>query len=117
MDEIQPLHRVAGHDNALMVQHSSPPALSSETSLQLKPGKGEYLPRLQTPSRTDSSEQTSPGHVRRNAGSAEEFSLPRGIVNPHTCPPNDLDKAIEQAQATKDLVSFGKYEHGDLRTD
>lgn len=117
MDVIQSLHRVAGHDDALMVQHSSTPALSSETSLQLKPGKREYLPPLQTSSRTDGSEQTSPGHVPRNAGFADKFSQPEGIVNTHMCPQNDLDKAIEQAQATKDLVSVDKYEHADLRTD
>ena len=108
VDEIWPLHRVTGHDDALMMGKSSTPGMSSETSLQLKPEKREHLPPPQTPSRTEGSEQTSPGRVPNNVGSTEETSLRRGTVTPHTCTQNDLDKAIEQALATKDLVSVGK---------
>ena len=117
MDELQPLYRVEGHDDALMLQRSSTPGLSSETSLQLKPEKQEHLPPLQTPSRTEGSEQTSLGHVSGDAGFTEESSLQRVTVTPYACPQNDLDKAIEQAQATKDLVSVGKYAHRGLITD
>ena len=117
VDELQPLYRVEGHDDALMLQHSSTPGLSSETSLQLKPEKQEHLPPLQTPSRMEGSEQTSLGLVSGDAGSTEESHLPRGTVTPYAYPQNDLDKAIEQAQATKYLVSVGKYVHRILCTD
>ena len=117
VDELQPLYRVAGHDDALMLQHSSTPGLSSETSLQLKPEKQDCLPPLQTPSRTEGSEQTSLGHVPGDAGFTEGSTLQRGTVTPHACPQNDLDKAIEQAQATKDLVSLGKYDRRGFSTD
>ena len=104
--EIQPLHRVAGHEDALPIQHPSTPGLSSETSLQLKPDKEERLLPLQTPSRTEGSGQTSLDRIPDNIGSSKGSFSQRGAVDPH----NDLDKAIEEAQATKDLVSITKYD-------
>ncbi|CAD6576336.1 MAG: hypothetical protein ASARMPREDX12_007849 [Alectoria sarmentosa] len=103
VDEIQPLYRVAGHDDALMVQHSPTPALSSGTSLQLKPEQREHLPPQQTPSRTEGSELTSSSRVPVDAGFAKEPSPQRSTMPPHAYPQNDLDKAIAEAQATKDL--------------
>ena len=107
MTEIQPLYRVAGHDDALMAQQSPTPASSSEKSLQLKPEKPGHLPPPQTPSRTDGSGQTSSGHIPDDARSFVESSQQADTADPHAYPQNDLDKAIEQAQATKDLVSVG----------
>ena len=106
--EVQPFHRVAGHDEALKIQQSSKPALSSETSLQLKPEKQGHQSPLQTPSRTEGSDQTSPDRIPDDAGSMVESSQQGITVVPHTCHQNDLDKAIEQARVTKDLVSVGK---------
>lgn len=103
VNEIQPLYRVAGHDDAVMVQQSPTSALSSETSLQLRAEKQERLPPPQTPSRTEGSELTSSGRVSVDADFAESSS-PQMITMPsHACPQNDLDKAIAEAQATKDL--------------
>ena len=107
VDEITPLHRVAGHDDALMLQLSSTPLLSSKASLQLKPDKREHLPPLQTPSRTEGSELTSSGRVLDNSNSVEGSALRNGTVA-DASPQNELDDAIEEAQATKDLVSFHK---------
>ena len=103
--EIQPLHLVPGHNDALMAQPSSTPASSSETSLQLKPEQRGHRPPVQTPSRTEGSERDSI-HVSDDAGPVE--SLCRGNVAPQTWAQNDLDKAIEEAQMTKNLVSVGK---------
>lgn len=112
MNEIQPLYRVTGHDDALMVQQPPmPTASSSETSLQLKPEKHEHLLPQHTPSRTEDSELTSTDRVPVDAGIAEESSPQRSTMPPQGYPHNDLDKAIEEAQATKDLVSIGKSEH------
>ena len=104
--EIGPLYRVAGHDDALMAQPSPTPVSSSETSLQLKPEQRGQRPPIQTPSRTEGSEPNSSSLVPDDAGSVR--SLRRGNVAPQTCARNDLDKAIEEAQMTKDLVSVGK---------
>ena len=55
----QPLYRVSGHEDALIVQQSLTAArASSEASLQLKPEKGGTRPPTQTPSRTEDSGQT-----------------------------------------------------------
>ena len=115
------------------------PAPSSDTSLQLKPKKGDNTPPQQTPSRTESSEQPYTGrvpedadlankdHLRRNSitsqngGGEQTFSDgvvdnadPMGVHHPrrgsthtHAFPQNELDQAIEEAQATKDLVRIG----------
>lgn len=107
VNEIQPLYRVPGHDDAVMVQQSPTRALSSETSLQLKPDKQEPLPPQQTPSLIEGSELTFSGCVPADAGFAEESSPQRSTISPHAYPQNDVDKAIEEAQATKDLVSVG----------
>ena len=109
--EIPALHRVAGHDNVIVAQHSSTPGSSSETSLQLKPDKSERLPPLKTPSKTEGSEQASLGRAPDGTGSMEDSSLRSDIAVPLACPQNDLDKAIEEARVTKDLVSVGKYGH------
>lgn len=104
VNEIQPLYRVAGHDDALTVRQSPiPVALSSETSLQLKPEKREHLPPQYTPLRTEGSELTSSGRVPVDAGIDEESFPQRNTNPPHAYPYNDLDKAIKEAQATKDL--------------
>lgn len=85
----QPRYRVPGHEDALIPQQSPTPAVSSETSLQLKPEKGDPLPGQQTPSRTEGSEQVSLSRATEDAT--------------HAFPQDDLDKAIEVAQATKNL--------------
>lgn len=113
VNEIQPLYRVAGHDDALMVQHSPTPALSSRTSLQLKPEQREHLPPQQTPSRTEGIELTSSSRAPVDAGFAEEPSPQRSTMPPPAYPQNDLDKAIAEAQTTKDLVSIGKSGYAD----
>ena len=46
-----------------------------------------------------------------------ESSRHKDTAVPHAYPQNDLDKAIEQAQATKDLVSHGNCGCIDLHTD
>ena len=109
MTEIQPLHRVAGYDDALQVQQSPTLTSLSEKSLPLKPEKEGRLPAPQTPSRTEGSGQTSSGHIADYAGSMVASSQQGDTEVPHAYPQNDLDKAIEQAQATKDLVSVGDY--------
>ena len=109
MTEIQPLHRVAGHDDALMAQQSPTLASSSEKSLQLKPEKPGNLPPPQTPSRTEGSGEFSSGHIPNDAGSIVKSSQQGDTAVPHASPQDDLDKAIEQAQATKDLVSVDDY--------
>lgn len=113
MNEIQPLYRVPGHNDSVMVQQSSTPALSSETSLQLKPEKPEHLPPLRTPSQREGSEKTPSGPVPDDANSTEESSPRKSTVGTHAYLQNDLDKAIEEAQATKDLVSVGKCDPTD----
>ncbi len=113
VDEIQPLHRVTGHDDALTVQRSSTPELSSETSLQLKPNRREPLPLPETPSQKDGGGQTLPGCMPHDHGSTKGFPMSRGSVAPHRCAQNDLEKAIEEARAMKDLVSIGKYDGAD----
>ena len=113
VNELQPLYRVPGHDDTLIVPQSVTPACSSEISLQLKPEKQPHLPPLQTPSRTEGSEHSSWGRVADNAGSTEKPPSDRGTVGPGAYPQTDLDKAIEEAQATKDLVSVGRYDHID----
>ena len=117
MTEIQPLHRVAGHDDALLVQQSPTPASPSEKSLQLKPEKQGHLPPPQTPSRTEGSDQTSLGHMPDDAGSMVESTPHKDTALPHAYPQNDLDKAIKQAQATKDLASVDDYPCKYLHTD
>ena len=46
-----------------------------------------------------------------------ESSQHKNTALPHAYPQNDLDKAIEQAQATKDLVSVDEYRCTYLHTD
>lgn len=135
----QPQYRLSGQEDALVIQQSPTPAPSSDTSLQLKPKKGDNAPPQQTPSRTEGSEQPYTGRVpedadlankdrlRRNSitsqngGGERTFSDgvtddadPIGVYSPqrgsaHTSSPqNELDQAIEEAQATKDLVRIGK---------
>ena len=106
MTEIQALYRVAGHNDALIAQPASTPGSSSETSLQLKPEQRGHRPPIQTPPRTEGSEQNSSSRVPNDAGSVK--SLRRDNVTPQMCVQNDLDKAIEEAQMTKDLVSVSK---------
>ena len=100
-----------------MAQQSLTPASSSEKSLQLKPEKQGRLSRPQTPSRTEGSGQTSSGHIPDDTGSMVESSRHKDTVVPHAYPQNDLDKAIEQAQATKGLVSLGDFGGTDLHAD
>ena len=89
-------------------------ASSSETSLQLKPEKREHLPPQHTPSQTEGSELTSSDRVPIDADIAEESSPQRSTMPPQGWyPHNDLDKAIKEAQATKDLVSIGKSGHAE----
>lgn len=95
----QPRYRVPGHEDALIPQQSPTPAVSSETSLQLKPEKGDPLPGQQTPSRTEGSEQVSLSRATEDAT--------------HAFPQDDLDKAIEVAQATKNLVRISKLVFAD----
>ena len=104
--EIQPLHLVQGHNDALMAQPSSTSVSSSETSLQLKPEQRGHRPPIQTPSITEGSERNASIHVSDDAGPVE--SLRKGSVAPQRCAQNELDKAIEEAQMIKDLVSVGK---------
>ena len=104
VDEIRPLHSVTGHNEALKLQQSLTPILSA-TSLQLKPEKQEHLPPPQTPSRTGDSEQNSPSRVPNGTRPVERSSLPKGGVALQALPQNDLEKAIEEAQITRDLVS------------
>lgn len=117
VNEIQPLYRVTGHENALIVQKSPTPALSSETSLPLKPYKREHLPELQGPSRTESRDQISSGRITDDVGFMDASCGRRGTLAPQTCPQNELDKAIEEAQTTKNLVSIRKYSHTDYAVD
>lgn len=129
----QPQYRVSGHEDALIVQQSSTAAASSEASLQLKPEKGGTRLPTQTPSRTEDSGQTPSGRrevadptneysrertTTARTGGGEQISsdggvddsilamgsgLKRGVQHPYASPQNDLDQAIEEAQATKDL--------------
>lgn len=123
-----------------MIQQSPTPAVSTGTSLQLKPEKGEPLPAQQTPSRTEGSEQTPLSRATENVNFVKQYALKRNTGNsrteggkraslhgvtddtdpvggsctqsgstyPHGFPQNDLDKAIEVAQATKNLVRISK---------
>ena len=79
----QPLYRVSGHENALIVQQSLTAAASSEASLQLKPKKGDTRPPTQTPSRTEDSGQT-PSSRRQVAGPTNEHSAERTTTTAQT---------------------------------
>lgn len=70
--------------------------------------KGYGLERNPMNSQTGSLEQTSSDGVNDDVDPAGGSSLQRSPTHPHAYPQNDLDKAIEEAQATKDLVSMGK---------
>ena len=112
VNEIRPF-RVAGDDDAAMVEKSPMLELSSEPSLQLRLEKREHQVPLQTPSPMEGSEQTSSGCVLGDADAVEEASPQKGTRTPHAYPHNDLDEAIEEAQALKDLVSMGNFDHTD----
>ena len=140
----QPQYRVPGHEDALIVQRSPTPAVFPETSLQLKPEKGRFLPPQQAPSRTEGSEQTCWSRPPEDADLAKGYSIQRNTVNSRNgggehsssngvnddadpvegstprsgsthptalYPQNDLDKAISEAQATKDLVSIRNFDY------
>lgn len=128
----QPEYRVPGHDDALIVQRSPTPAVPPEKSLQLKPEKGHFLPPQQTPSRTEGSEQTCwscpPEDADNSRNGGGEHISSDGVADdadpvegstPQSCsthpkalyPQSDLDKAILEAQATKDLVSIRKFDY------
>lgn len=139
----QPQYRVPGQEDALVVQQSPMTAPSSDTSLQLKPEKGDKAPPQQTPSRTEGSEQSYTSRVPEGADLANRYSLqgssivpqigggeqtfsdavvndadPTGVSFPqrrstqtHVFPQNELDQAIEEAQATKHLVSIGTFDY------
>lgn len=141
----QPQYRVPGHEDALVLQRSPMTAPSSDTSLQLKPEKGDNAPLQQTPSRSEGSEQLYTSRVPEGADLANRYSLQRnsmapqigggeqtasdgvtnhpdpvtgsspqrGSAHPYTHPQNDLDMAIKEAQATKDLVSIHNFDCAD----
>ena len=64
-----------------------------------------------TTSRTEGGEQTSSDGVIDDADPTGVFNSQRNSTHPHASHQNELDQAIEEAQATKDLVSIGKYDY------
>lgn len=107
-------YQVDGYREALAAEHTASTAPSSDGSLVLKPAKGEVVRALQTPSRTEGSDQ----------GSATQELLEAQITTTATREPLEapvavavigrsvgrlkdvLDEAIEEARLVKDLVSL-----------
>ena len=79
--------------------------LSSDTSLQLKPGKEELLQLQQTPTRTEGSVQDHLSQIRPETMLLDNTEQTRGPLQASELSHNALDEAIEEARAIQDLVS------------
>ena len=107
---------VDGYHEALVAERIASTAPSSNTSLPLKPAKGEYVRPSQTPSRTEGSDQGTAtqelleawvtSSTTREPVEAHNGSV---ITDGSTGRPKDaLDEAIEEAGLVKYLVSLTK---------
>ena len=107
---------VDGYHEALVAVRIASTAPSSNTSLPLKPAKGEYVRPPQTPSCTEDSDQGSATQELLEAWVMS--STTREPVEAHNRtvitdgsigrPKDALDEAIEEARLVKDLVSLTK---------
>lgn len=102
-------YRIPGHEEVLKETKSPNQVDSSDTSLQLKHA-GKDLQLQQTPSRTEPSEDSCSVTIVQKAqdptGTIPELDhVPETPPIASRFPPDDLSKAIEEAQAIKDLVS------------
>ena len=71
----------------------------------------KYSPRRKSiPSQTGGNEQTFSDGISDDADPRGMYSPQRVSTHTHASPHNELDQAIEEAQATKDLVSIGKFD-------
>lgn len=107
-------YQVDGCQETLAAERVASTALSSNTSLAIKPAKGELVRPVQTPSRTEGSDSGSGTRELFEAqvtimASREplEAGFPAAVISGSVSRTKDaLDEAIEEARLVKDLVSL-----------
>lgn len=104
MNPNQPYYQVKGQEVTLITRDSSNPAISSDTSLQLKPEKGNPPP--QTPSRTENSEKAPSSQLVNDAIPTTHLTPTDTMIKLPEHTQSALDEAIEEAKAIQDLVSL-----------
>lgn len=107
-------YQVDGYQETLAAERVASTPLSSNMSLAIKPARGELVRAIQTPSRTEGSDQGSGTQELLEAqvtitASREplEAEVPTAVISRFVSRTKDaLDEAIEEARLVKDLVSL-----------
>lgn len=103
----QPHYQLRGYENGPIDQQTPTTAVSSDTSLKLKPDKNEIAQMQQTPART---EETAPASSLQSCEclkpNKETEKVPESAANSLENSRDALDEAIEDARAVKDLVGL-----------
>lgn len=107
-------YQVDGYQEALAAKPVASTAPSSNTSLAIKPAKGELVRAVQTPSRTEGSDQGSATQELLEAQitiTVPGEPIEAEIAAVDTCgsvsrTKDALDEAIEEARLLKDLVNM-----------
>ena len=94
-----------GHDASLVAEQSSSSVTSSGKSLEVKPVKKKNHALQDSPSRTESSEESPLGKTHDSISATTDQYIDNASSKTYIDHHNALDEAIAEAKAVQDLVS------------